>query len=205
VPPTTPPQALPTSGGPFAPGTYFVDEVGGSPTPRITVTLGDGWSSFEPGNSVGISKEGTGTFTFIRPTGVYKDACHWKNTVVEEPLTLDGLVAAFSEQAGWLEVTPPSDVSVDGYTGKMFQRTGPDRFTDCDATGPRGSDYKFRSWTDDDGNPYDYLAGDIQTLRFLDLNGTVIAIDTIMIPGHSDANAAAELAAIVDSVRIEPT
>ena len=44
VPPTAPPRALPdTSGGQLEPGTYFVDEVAGTPTPRIFVTIGAGW------------------------------------------------------------------------------------------------------------------------------------------------------------------
>jgi len=206
VPPTTRPQALSGTatngrfgGERFAPGTYFVDDVGGSPTPRITVILDNGWESFKPGNSVGIYKEGTGTLAFSRPQGVYKDACHWEDGLVEGPLTtLDGLVAAFSEQGGWVDVTPPSDFSVDGYTGKSFQRTAPANYTDCDQRA-------FYSWTDADLNKYNYLAGDIETLRFLDLNGTVIAIDTVMIPGHYDAIAPAELATIVDSIHIEPT
>ena len=44
--PTLPPQALfGTPDEQLAPGTYFVDEVEGAPTPRIFVTLGDGWTN----------------------------------------------------------------------------------------------------------------------------------------------------------------
>ncbi len=39
--------------------------------------------------------------------------------------TLDGLVAALTEQQGWAEVTAPSDISIDGYAGNAFQRTAP--------------------------------------------------------------------------------
>ena len=40
--------------------------------------------------------------------------------------TLDGLVAALTEQqGGWVDVTAPSDISIDGYPGKTFQRTAP--------------------------------------------------------------------------------
>ena len=35
----------------LAPGTYFVDEVDGTPTPRIFVTIGAGWSNFVDGRS----------------------------------------------------------------------------------------------------------------------------------------------------------
>ena len=47
VPPTArdaPPRPLPMSGD-LAPGTYFVDEVAGTPTPRIFATLGAGWGT----------------------------------------------------------------------------------------------------------------------------------------------------------------
>ena len=49
APPTTPPRALfgmPRPSELLAPGTYFVDEVDGTPTPRIFVTIGAGWTSF---------------------------------------------------------------------------------------------------------------------------------------------------------------
>ena len=45
--------------------------------------------------------------------------------------TLDGLVAALTEQQGWADVTAPSDISVDGYAGKTFQRTAPAVLSDC--------------------------------------------------------------------------
>ena len=46
VPPAPPPAPLfGAAAEEFVPGTYFVDEVEGTPTPRIFVTLGDGWSN----------------------------------------------------------------------------------------------------------------------------------------------------------------
>ena len=74
VPPTVPPQAL--FGAPdeqVAPGTYFVDEVDGTPTPRIFVTLGAGWTTDD---GWGIGKEDVGFMTFSRPDRVFLDACH---------------------------------------------------------------------------------------------------------------------------------
>ena len=55
VPPTTPPRALfgTPDGALLAPGTYFVDEVDGTPTPRIFVTIGAGWSNFLDGSGLG--------------------------------------------------------------------------------------------------------------------------------------------------------
>ena len=59
VPPTTPPRALfGTPDEQLAPGTYFVDEVDGTPTPRIFVTIGAGWTNF--GDGEGLGKRGPG-------------------------------------------------------------------------------------------------------------------------------------------------
>ena len=42
----------------LAPGTYFVDEVDGTPTPRIFVTIGTGWTNFVDGSA--LDKRGPG-------------------------------------------------------------------------------------------------------------------------------------------------
>ena len=64
---------------------------------------------------------------------MYLDACHLDDGFHPGPVTtLDGLVAALSEQQdGWVDVTAPSDISVDGYPGKTFQRTAPAVLSDC--------------------------------------------------------------------------
>ena len=65
------------------PGTYFVDEVGGTPTPRIFVTIGAGWEYADTGPSTddsGILYGGRGGFIhFSRPATVFSDACHWND------------------------------------------------------------------------------------------------------------------------------
>ena len=100
VPPTPPPRALfGTPDEQFEPGTYFVDEVEGTPTPRIFITVGDGWSNTADG--WGIGKEDVGFITFNQPDRVFLDACHPGEGYHPGPMTtLDGLVTALSEQAG---------------------------------------------------------------------------------------------------------
>ena len=121
-----------------APGTYFVDEVDGTPTARIFVTIGAGWSYFVDGldkhGSSGFSPEDdVGFITFSRPAQVYLDACHLSDGFHPGAVTtLDGVVAALSEQRGWVDVTAPSEIFVHGYPGKMFQRTAPP----CSRTAP---------------------------------------------------------------------
>ena len=180
----------------FAPGTYFVDEVDGSPTPRIFITLGDGWGT-EGG--WGISHD-AGYITFSQPDLVHLDACHTADGFHPGPLTtLDGLVTALSEQKGWVDVTDPTRISVNGYVGRAFQRTAPAEFVDCDS-----SFAPFRGWQYDDGSLSYYSEGEIETLWVLDVDGEIIIINT-RTSADQPAAAHAELVATRDSIRIEPT
>jgi hypothetical protein len=200
VPPTVPPRALfGTQGEQFAPGTYYVDNVEGVPTPRIFITLEDGWTNLGDGWS--INNQDLGVITFSRPDRVFADACHASVGFHPGPVTtLDGLVTALTEQAGWAAVTTPSDLTVNGYAGKEFQRTAPAEFTGCNP-----GNAAFRSWeTGNQGWSY-YEPTEIETLRVLDVNGTIIIINTRLKPEHQDASAVAGLAATLDTIRIEQT
>lgn len=193
VPPTMPPQAL--FGAPeeqlMPPGTYFLDEVGGTATPRIFLTLGEGWRNI--GTGVGIGNDELGVVRFSRPEGVFADACHASEGYHQGSVTtLDGVVAALSEQAGWAAVTAPSDITVNGYPGKTFQRTAPADFTGCNP-----GDAQFRS-----SSGWWYEPNEIETLLVLDVNGSIIEIHTRLKPDHNDADAVAGLAAVLDSIRI---
>jgi hypothetical protein len=229
VPPTTPPPALPnTPDDQFVPGTYFVDEVDGTPTARIFFTIGAGWrnTTGQPGRIFGkwetagdgIDIIDLGFIQFDRPGAVFSDACHWSDGYRPGPVaTVDSLVTALSEQRGWADVTAPSDISVDGYAGKAFQRTVPAEISDCDtaAYGPRirpanwnGSPLPaFRSW---EGAIYE--PGEVETVWVLDIDSTVVVIDTRLFPSvTTGARALAgpsaavrdEFAAVLDSIRID--
>jgi hypothetical protein len=197
---TVPARALfGTPGKELVAGRYFVDKVDGHPTPRIVVTVGKGWT-----NTLlnwAITKEGVGGMSFSVPDRVFTDACHASAGFYPGSLTtVDGLVAALSEQGGWAKVTAPSDITVDGYAGKSFQRTAPADFTGCTYGASA-----FRSWENDSpagpGWSY-YEPGEIETVRVLDVNGTVIIINTRLNKYHQDS-AVAELAAMLHSIRIE--
>jgi hypothetical protein len=221
VPPTTPPRPLPNTNALLAPGTYFVDEVSGTPTPRIFFTIGAGWENMR---GAGIAKagkhgmgDGPGLINFDRPGAVFSDACHPSDGYHPGPLTtLDGLVAALSEQQGWAEVTAPSDISIDGYVGKAFQRTAPaDMVDNCDTRSGIGERIPddvpgypdFRSWENLDApccsGGFYYEPGEIETMWVLDIDGTVVVISTVLWPGPSAADHADFAAAVLDSIRIE--
>ena len=217
VPPTEPPRALfGTPGELLTPGTYFVDEVDGTPTPRIFVTVGAGWSNFIDdsiakggrGGFAGDDKFDRGFIAFSRPDQVYLDACHLNDGFYPGSLTtVDGLVTALMEQpGGWVDVTAPSDISIDGYVGKAFQRTAPADMSDCTTWdgSPRSSgNAVFSSWETADGINGGYAPGQIETLWVLDIDGTVVVISTELSPGPSATTHADFADAVLDSIRID--
>jgi len=147
-------------------------------------------------------------------TGRLKDACHWEDGNHPGPLdTVDGLVAALSEQQGWAEVTAPSAISIDGYVGKTFQRTAPTDMSDCSTrtygmrTGEPGVNSDFRSWENPDEPAgwagFYYEPGWIETLWVLDLDGTMVVISTGVLPEPSAGADADFVADVLDSIRIE--
>jgi hypothetical protein len=221
VPPTTPPRALfDTRDEQFVPGTYFVDEVDGTPTPRIFVTIGSGWTNFldEGLDKMGATprtyspEDDVGFITFSRPEQVYLDACHLDDGFHPGPVTtLDGLVAALSEQGGWADVTTPSAIFVDGYPGKTFQRTAPAVLSGCPnmSSGhmrlPELGGDGLKSWQNEDGSNFGgayYEPDQLETLMVLDIDGTVVVINANLWAGTSAADRA-EFADVLDSVRIE--
>jgi hypothetical protein len=129
-----------TPGTRFHAGTYFVDKVDGTATPRILITLDDRWTNDAP--DWGILKAGAGFISFNRPDRVYSDSCHSADGLHPGPLTtLDGMVAALHDERGWVNITPVSDASVDGYAGETFQRTAP-----ADFTGSSPGAAAFQGW-----------------------------------------------------------
>jgi hypothetical protein len=197
--PTTPPQPLfgPTD-APLAPGTYLLDEVQGTPTTPILVTVGAGWSTFD---NWAIMKEEPNdrandmAITFGRPVGVVLDACHPGEGDHPGPLTsLDGIVTALREQGGWVDVTAPFDISIDGYAGKAFQRATPADLSGCtDGNLTSGEDPAESS----------YPPGDTETVWVLDLDGTFIVVES-RARAAAAAEVHAELAAVLESIRIAP-
>ncbi len=194
---TTPPQALPNSSSEqLVPGTYFVDEVQGSPTARIFVTFGSGWRVMLSGDRDGwnIHNESNGFMALHSgPDRVFSDAYHWEDGYHPGPVTtVEGVVVALSEQAGWADVTAPSDISVDGYVGKAFQRTAPADMSDCSTyvyatrtSDGRGTFPDFRSWENGAGGfggSTIYEPGEIETLWVLDIDGNVVVIRTGLWP-----------------------
>ncbi len=129
--------------------------------------------------------------TFSRPDRVFLDACQPSDGDHPGPLTtLDGLTTALSEQAGWINVTTPSDISIDGYAGKAFQRTVPADLSTCVET-------RLNS-----GEQSVYSPGKTVTSWVLDLNGDYDRRRSAGSTPGQPAEVAAEIAAMLDSIRI---
>ncbi len=227
VPPTPLPQPLLIDRSEhLEPGTYYVDEVSGTPTPRIFVTVGAGWTQM--GGTAGwvmmldrlpSAPVQIGWITASRAVAVFSDACHPSGGYHPGPVrTLDDLVAALTEQQGWAEVTTPTDISIDGYAGKAFQRTAPTDMTDCDRHSLTHNNTRvpnfddgapgfpnFQSWESPDGlggGGY-YEPGVIETLWVVDLDGTVVVIATQLWPEPAAAAHPDFADAVLDSIRID--
>jgi len=213
----------------YPPGTYFVDEVDGTPTSRISVTLDSGWMDMINGPAWMMAKGGRpdeGGIGFMMfsssPVAVYSDPCHPTDGLYPGSVdSVDGFVTALTEQRGWAEVTAPSDISVDGYAGKAFQRTAPADMSDCTTqdggTDLSGCDYLagssvlaacwekpiFLSWESADGITPFSAPGQIETLWVLDIDGTIVVISTAPWPGPSGTADPGFADAVLDSIRID--
>ena len=146
---------------------------------------------------------------------MYSDPCHPTDGFYPGPVdTVDGFVTALTEQQGWAEVTAPSDISVDGYVGKAFQRTAPaddvglhhrgrwDRLLGLRRSGC-WEEPIFLSWETADGTSVGSAPGQIETLWVLDIDGTVVVISTAPWPGPSGTADPGFADAVLDSIRID--
>ena len=126
---------------------------------------------------------------------VYGDACHWKSTLPDSPVTtVDEFVASLSSQ-GSVTASKPVDITLDGYAGKSITLRVPDDvdFAECDP----GSG---ASWSCGDA-PCGYHTGsptEIDTVYILDVDGQVMAWLTNYHTGTSPEDVA-EFEAIVQS------
>jgi hypothetical protein len=189
----------------YSPGTYYVDEVDGTPTPRIFATLDAGWTDMVNGSMWMMAKgdrpgEGsTGIMTITNPVAVFSDPCHPTDGFHPGPVdTVDGFVTALTAQQGWADMTAPSDIAVDGYVGKAFQRTAP-----ADMSGCTTEDSNFLSWEAATRDSVGAAPGQIETLWVLDIDGTVVVINAASSPGPSGTIDPGFADAVLDSIRIE--
>lgn len=199
--------------GSFAPGTsYVIDDPCCVRSSRIAFTLpATGWSAFDP-VFVGKNVAGGGDtfdlyFSPFLVDNVYTGGCHWVGTALNPPVgpTVDDLATALLAQAG-PGASPPVAVTVDGHPGKKVELSIPQDIdvTTCDSDGDA---VLFGRWLaagqSSGAAPWTYGNGQHNTVYIIDVDGTRQVIDTMYLPGTSQANLA-ELDQIIASIKFEP-
>ena len=199
--------------GPIKPGTYFIDPDLDPSTPlRVVYEIrAEGWSQwiggakFNDAGHVGVS--------ITTVVNLVRDGCQssWADPPVGP--SVDDLAVALAALAPFQVTSPPSDVTMYGYSGKHLEWT----VTDLPTTGEGDDqtftgcvDGKLKSWvapidTAEPGDAYYGYTGPgyVEEFWILDVEGTRLMIASEGSPG-SPPEDVAERDAILDSIRIEP-
>ena len=187
------PESSPTPSPTPSPTSYLITNEDGV---RVTLALPSGWL---PGGWFVQNGRDTRTeLTAIQVWAVtgnsYTDPCQWTESELDPPLgpTVDDLVTALENQLTREATT--SDVTLDGYAGKLVQMTVPTDavFGDCDSG-------EFRSW---DGR-YHQGPGQQDDVYILDVDGFRLVLDVLSYPG-SPAEDLEKLQQMLDTIQIEP-
>jgi hypothetical protein len=188
---------FPVFSGPPRPveaGTY---DLGPEFPVSMSFVVPDGWLSCVNNAGLLCPADGVGGVNIFIVTNVVADNCNaW--TFRDPPVgpTVDDLVTAVSSLP-WSGITPPTDVTVDGFRGKEFEVTAPSR-SQCSRTDHPGY------WeTVHGGSAIGEAPGARTRLRILDVQGTRVVIASYYLPGTTSSQDLAEINAIIDSIRIE--
>ena len=200
IPTTAPtPPALTTVRRALEPGTY----VTGDPFRlRVTFTVPAGWEGHMGGPYlVDLGRVGgvPGGVFFAIFERVPADPCHADQGFLDPPPgpTVDDLAMALASLPG-LDVTTPTDITVDGYRGKQLTLTAPDTFDGCTL-----SREGYVIWQLPLGATFTMTPGERDQVWILDVDGERLVVDVPELPS-STAQQRAEVQAILDSLQIEP-
>ncbi len=208
--PTGPATTSPTAEAPTT--RRVVNHVLGDPSatfPDYSVDLLDGWSSI----SGFVIKRVAGVMgvSVWDVSEVPSDPCHWAETLAEPAgPTVDHLVQLLVAQKT-RNASTPIDVTLGGYSGKYLEWsvpqdavvTGDADFEGCDIQ-PSNGHRDFISWLSSTGtgSRYQQVAGQVDRLWILDVDGQRLVVDATYSPDTSEV-ARAELARVVESLRFE--
>jgi hypothetical protein len=184
--------------------------LGSGDYPAYTVDVPGTWSSAD-GHFVvkngapvlGLSVWDVGT--------VSRDPCHWRGNAYDPGPTVDDLVDALTAQR-LRHATTPTDVTLAGYPGRYLEWsvptdmvvTGDANFEGCDMERSNGDRY-FVSWTGNGlGERYQQVAGQIDQLWILDVDGQRLLVDATYSPDVTKQDRD-ELDRVVDSLRFVDT
>ena len=125
---------------------------------------------------------------------VARNPCHSIGNLVDPGPTVDDLVGALEAQS-MRHATKPTDVTLGGYPGKYLEWsvpkhwvvTGDGDFKGCDLQDDGHRD--FVSWLGNggDGQRWQQMAGQVDRLWVLDVNGQRLVVDANYAPGTTQA------------------
>ena len=170
-------------------GTYVVDD----PFPlRVSFVVPNGWLTWaytSAASQINFAKPDVGEISFEIVDNVSAEPC---TQLLRDPpvgASVDDLVAALSDLPDF-EVNPPTDITIDGFSGKQLTMTAP-------ANARCGSLYTWRTTTRQNG----VGAGEVNEVRILDVDGVRLVISVAHGPSLS-AEARSEIDAVVNSIQI---
>ena len=161
----------------------------------LTLTVPDGWNDDE-GWGV-LKNEPAVGILFQEVSNTYSDSC--PSVALDPPVgpTVDDLAAVWADLPTF-NATTPTDITVDGFAGKLVEFTIPD-YDEADCA---YGDFMLLEHVDTPGDGY-WVQGPNQThqLRILDIDGTRVVIIAIWYPDTS-AQDRADIDAMLDSIQI---
>jgi hypothetical protein len=199
--PTASPMALTMDVvGPLRPGTYVTADPF---LARVTFTVPAGWEGIMGGPYlVDLGKAAQpGAVSFQIFDTVYADPCDFSKGPLD-PLpgpSVDDLATALAGLPR-LDVSVPTDVTIDGYRGKQLTLTAPSDMTGC-ALSPDGN---LLLWELPLGARVGMTSGEVDRVWILDVDGQRLVIDAPQEAGALDDASKVEVQAVLDSIRIAP-
>lgn len=205
--------STPTAGSASTPASSAVPDptviegqvLGGGEYPGYTVEVPPGWSA--PDGHFVLKSAGVIGVSVWDVGEVPRDPCRWKGTLADPGPAVDDLVKALVTQR-LRHATEPTDVTLGGYRGSYLEWsvptdmvvTGDADFEGCDVE-PSNGHRDFVSWLGNGyGERYQQVAGQVDMLWVLDVDGQRLLVDATYSPGTTGADRA-ELASIVESLR----
>lgn len=186
--------------GPLEPGTHVTADPF---LARVTFTVPAGWEGSMGGPylvDLGKPAEPVAVSFQIFDT-VYADPCDFsKGPLDPRPgPSVDDLATALVGLPR-LDVTAPTDITIDGFRGKQLTLTAPSDMTGCTLS-PDGN---LLIWELPLGARIGMTRGEVDRIWILDVDGQRLVIDAPDVPGALDAASKAEVQAVLDSIRIAP-
>jgi hypothetical protein len=168
----------------------------------LTMTLPAGWAGKVGGPYAAfleraVSGTANANIELSLSQTIYAEPCHDRGFLAPQPgPTVDDLASALARLPGF-DATTPTEVSVDGYSGKQLTLTAPARFDGC--TLASGG---YRLWQLPLGWVFSFTPGQLTTIRIVDVNGKRLVVSSATFPTTS-AQELVEVREILDSIRIE--